>query len=68
MVMCMTSAADRIILEPLPLKLTLGSGWYVKATHPDGRIEYITAGFKSDAEAQAWIADDSTDWLQIGAR
>jgi hypothetical protein len=58
------TTADRIILEPLPLKLTLGSGWYVKATHPDGRIEHVTAGFKSEAEAKAWIADDSADWLR----
>jgi hypothetical protein len=48
MVICITSTADRIILEPVPLKLTPGSGWYVKATHPDGRIEHVTGGFKSE--------------------
>jgi hypothetical protein len=36
----MTSARDMIVLEPLALKL--GGGWYVKATHPNGRIEEVT--------------------------
>jgi hypothetical protein len=57
----MTSARDMIVLEPLALKL--GGGWYVKATHPNGRIEEVT-GFATEAEAKGWIDRMSPDWLR----
>jgi hypothetical protein len=57
----MTSARDMIVLEPLALKL--GGGWYVKATHPNGRIEGVT-GFATEAEAKDWIDRMSPDWLR----
>jgi hypothetical protein len=57
----MTSARDMIVLEPLALKL--GGGWYVKATHPNGRIEDVT-GFATEAEAKDWIDRMSPDWLR----
>ena len=50
-----------IVLEPLALKL--GGGWYVKATHPNGRIEEVT-GFATEAEAKGWIDRMSPDWLR----
>jgi NAD(P)H-flavin reductase len=48
------------ILTPHPIK---GSpGWFVKISFPDGRERRISR-FVTEAEAEAWIANESDDWL-----
>jgi hypothetical protein len=39
-------------------------GWRVAARWPDGHVEDI-AGFKSELEANDWIADHFQEWLEI---
>ena len=36
--------------------------WYVAATWPDGRFEEIR-GFKTESEANEWIAKEFQAWL-----
>jgi len=48
------------ILTPQPIK---GSpGWFVQIRFPDGREKRISR-FLTQAEAQAWIDNESDDWL-----
>jgi hypothetical protein len=48
------------ILTPHPIK---GSpGWFVKISFPDGRERRISR-FVTETEAQAWIENESDDWL-----
>jgi hypothetical protein len=51
----MTNPADKITLEPRPLKV--GPEWHVVATYPMGGKEHII-GFRSEAEALAWMKSD----------
>ena len=50
----------KITLAPQPLKV--GLQWHVIGTYPGGQQEHIT-GFKTEASALDWIANDSRDWL-----
>jgi hypothetical protein len=48
------------ILTAHPIK---GSpGWFVKIAFPDGRERRISR-FVTETEAQAWIENESDDWL-----
>ena len=49
-----------LTLTPRPIK---GSpGWVVQVSFPDGREKRISR-FTTEAEAQAWIDNESDDWL-----
>jgi hypothetical protein len=57
--MC-TVMTKKLTLTPCPIK---GSpGWFVQILFPDGREKRISR-FSSEAEALAWIANESDDWL-----
>jgi hypothetical protein len=47
-------------LTPAPMKGA--SGWCVRVRFPDGREKQITR-FETQAAAQAWIDNESADWL-----
>lgn len=47
-------------MTPRPLKDF--SGWYVLLAWPDG-LEQQIDDFLTEAEAQAWIDDESAAWL-----
>lgn len=38
------------------------SGFYVLVTWPEGQAEHVN-GFQSEAEADAWITNDTATWL-----
>ena len=42
--------------------LSCGWGLFVWVTLPDGKVEHIV-GFKTEAEAEEWIAFKSAAWL-----
>jgi hypothetical protein len=44
-----------------PVKV--GAQQHVVGTYPGGQQEHIT-GFKTEADALDWIANDSTAWLE----
>jgi hypothetical protein len=46
----------------LQIRRTDGEDWCVAATWPDGHFEEIT-GFKSESEANEWIAESLQTWL-----
>ena len=46
----------------LQIRHSDGDDWWVAATWPDGRYEEI-AGFKSELEANEWIARKFQEWL-----
>ena len=46
--------------KPCPLKH--GDGWYVLASWDSGRTAEVN-GFATEAEAEAWIKNDSAAWL-----
>jgi hypothetical protein len=46
-------------MEPHPLKDS--SGWYVLIVWPTGPEQHVT-GFATEAQARAWINDDSEAW------
>jgi hypothetical protein len=49
-----------LTLTPRPIK---GSpGWFVQIVFPDGREKRISR-FLTKEEAEAWIANESDDWL-----
>jgi hypothetical protein len=49
-----------LTLTPLPIR---GSpGWFVQVSFPDGREKRISR-FTTEAEARAWIDNESDDWL-----
>lgn len=49
-----------LTLTPQPIR---GSpGWFVQIRFPDGREKRISR-FLTEAEALAWIANESDDWL-----
>ena len=55
-----TVMMKKLTLTPRPIK---GSpGWFVQILFPDGREKRISR-FETEAEAQAWIANESDDWL-----
>jgi len=45
-----------------PQRIVGSSGWFVQILFPDGREKRISR-FLTEAEAQAWIANESDDWL-----
>jgi hypothetical protein len=57
----MAKPAGEITLEPHPLKS--GHQWHVVGTYPGGQQEHIT-GFRTEASALDWIANDSAAWLE----
>jgi hypothetical protein len=56
----MPRPVGKITFAPQPLKF--GLQWHVIGTYPGGQQEHIT-GFKTEASALDWIANDSRDWL-----
>jgi hypothetical protein len=57
----MPRPAGEITLDLRPLKY--GQQWHVVGTYPSGQQEHIT-GFKTEASALDWIANDSSAWLE----
>ena len=57
----MVKSTRGITFDPRPLKI--GHEWHVVVTYPSGQQEQIT-GFKTEADAQNWITNDSQAWLK----
>jgi hypothetical protein len=57
----MAKPIGELTFAPLPRKF--GVQWHVIGTYPNGQEEHIT-GFKTEASALDWIANDSRDWLK----
>jgi hypothetical protein len=57
----MAKPTGKITLAPQPIGF--GPQWHVVGTYPDGQQEHIT-GFKTEADALDWIANDSATWLE----
>ena len=57
----MAKPQGAITLDLRPVKF--GSQWHVVGTYPSGQQEHIT-GFKTEASALDWIANDSVAWLE----
>jgi hypothetical protein len=57
----MAKPTGKITLASQPIKF--GPQWHVVGTYPDGQQEHIT-GFKTEADALDWIANDSATWLE----
>ena len=57
----MAKPTGEITLAPQPIKV--GTQWHVVGTYSGGQQEHVT-GFKTEADALDWIADDSADWLE----
>jgi hypothetical protein len=51
------------VIPALQVRHSEGQGWSVAARWPDGHIEHI-AIFKSEFEANEWIANDFQTWLE----
>jgi hypothetical protein len=51
------------VIPMLQLRHAEGEGWCVAARWPDGHVEDIP-GFKSEFEANEWIAKDFQTWLE----
>ncbi len=45
-----------------PAALTIGSGWYLRVTLPNGEHTKVH-GFFSESEARNWVAEESAGWL-----
>jgi hypothetical protein len=41
-----------------------GSDWYILVSWHDGRVPEHIPGFQSEDVARAWIANESSEWLQ----
>ena len=57
----MAKPTAEITLAAQPVKV--GAQWHVVGTYPSGQQEHIT-GFKTEADALDWIANDSAAWLE----
>jgi hypothetical protein len=57
----MAKPTGEITLAPQPVKF--GLHWHVVGTYSGGQQEHIT-GFKTEADALDWIANDSAAWLE----
>ena len=57
----MAKPIGELTFAPQPRQF--GVQWHVIGTYPNGREEHIT-GFKTEASALDWIANDSRDWLK----
>jgi len=58
----MAEPHQSIRINPQPVRV--GKEWHVVAIWPSGHAEEIT-GFKTEAEARAWIAGDGAKaWLR----
>jgi hypothetical protein len=51
------------VIPTLQVRHAEGEGWRVAARWPDGHVEDI-ADFKSELEANGWIAKDFQTWLE----
>jgi len=57
----MAKPTGEISLAAQPVKV--GAQWHVVGTYQGGQQEHIT-GFKTEAAALDWIANDSAAWLE----
>ena len=58
----MAEIREKLTIQRQPFRI--GNEWHVKAIWPSGHPEEIT-GFRSEAEAKAWIAGDGAKaWLR----
>ena len=55
----------KLTLTPQPIKGA--RGWFVRVVFPDGREKRISR-FSTQVEAEAWIANESDDWLAGSTR
>jgi hypothetical protein len=58
----MTKADPKFSFEPVEWKIL--PEWYVRVTLPDGKERRI-GGFKTEADARAWIAKSATAWIKV---
>jgi hypothetical protein len=56
------TAAMNTKMPVLQIRHRDGENWFVAATWPDGRFEEIQ-GFKTESEANEWIAKEFQAWL-----
>jgi hypothetical protein len=54
--------ARSITMPVLQVRNTNGGSWRVHASFPDGSEDEVT-GFKTENEANIWIAEKLQDWL-----
>jgi hypothetical protein len=54
--------ARSITMPALQVRNTNGGDWRVHASFPDGSAEEIS-GFRTENEANTWIAEKLQDWL-----
>jgi hypothetical protein len=54
-----TNRRNQLAAQPVKV----GAQWHVVGTYPNGQQEHIT-GFKTEADALDWIANDSAAWLE----
>jgi hypothetical protein len=57
----MAKPIGELTIAPQPRQF--GVQWHVIGIYPNGQEEHIT-GFKTEASALDWIANDSRDWLK----
>jgi hypothetical protein len=58
----MSRARTDVKFEPVEWKIL--PEWYVLATFPEGKELRISGAFKTQGDAQAWIASGSAKWLK----
>jgi hypothetical protein len=51
-----------VAIPVLQIRTLNGNEWWVHAQFPDGSFEEVS-GFRSENEANAWVAKDLQDWL-----
>ena len=55
--------AHRVVVPTfVQRELTVGAGWYVVATWPNGRTQHI-GGFVNEREAIEWPKNESAAWV-----
>jgi len=59
---CKETTAMNMKTPVLQIRHRDGENWFVAATWPDGRFEEIQ-GFKTESEANEWIAKEFQAWL-----
>jgi hypothetical protein len=58
----MSRARTDVKFEPVEWKIL--PEWYVLATFPEGKELRVSGAFKTQGDAQAWIASGSAKWLK----
>jgi hypothetical protein len=58
----MAKPKPEITFRPVEWKIL--PEWYVLATFPEGKELRISGAFKTQGDAQAWIASGSAKWLK----